>query len=99
MMAGRAAIREVDKSSAVDIKLDYVFKYRLDKRMGVDMTYETETDGKTYWFAGVYGQEGSQYVKCFFAFYMLLYAYSLESEVLSCRETICPSQNGSPDAF
>ena len=40
--------------------------YRLYKRMGVDMTYETETDGKTYWFAGVYGQDGSQYVKCFF---------------------------------
>ena len=40
--------------------------YRLYKRMGVDMTYETETDGKTYWFAGVYGNENSEYVKKFF---------------------------------
>ena len=39
--------------------------YRLYKRMGVDMTYETETDGKTYWFSGVYGNENSQYVKKF----------------------------------
>ena len=39
--------------------------YRLYKRMGVDMTYSTETDGKTYWFAGVYGDENSQYVKKF----------------------------------
>ena len=40
--------------------------FRLYKRNGIDMTYETETDGKTYWFAGVCGLEGTENVKLFF---------------------------------
>ncbi len=40
--------------------------FRAYKKHGIDMTYETETDGKTYWFAGVYGNPDSIDVKCFF---------------------------------
>lgn len=40
--------------------------WREYKKHGVDMTYSTETDGKTYWFAGVYGNPDSIDVKCFF---------------------------------
>lgn len=40
--------------------------FRAYKKHGIDMTYSTETDGKTYWFAGVYGNPDSVDVKCFF---------------------------------
>ena len=40
--------------------------FRLYKRHGIDMTYSTDTDGKTYWFAGVYEAENTKDVKLFF---------------------------------
>ena len=39
--------------------------WRLYKKLGVDMSYETETDGKTYWFAGTYDAENTEDVKLF----------------------------------
>lgn len=61
--AGLSLAKEFTKETNKNVSAQSSF--RLYKKHGVDMSYETETDGKTYWFAGVYGNPDSQCVKCF----------------------------------
>jgi len=62
--AGLSLAKEFTKETNKNVSAQS--SWRAYKKHGIDMTYETETDGKTYWFAGVYGNPDSTDVKCFF---------------------------------
>ena len=43
--------------------------YTLYKKHGINVgSLSSETDNKTYWFAGCYGKSGTQDIKCFFTY-------------------------------